>query len=55
MCIPQNTRTLQAVKDAIVTELERLPLEFYRRACQSVPKRLHLCKDVGGEHIERFS
>lgn len=47
-------RTLQALKDAIVTELESLPVELCRRSCRSVRERLQLCKDVGGEHIEQF-
>jgi hypothetical protein len=48
---------LQALKDAIVTELESLQVEFCRRACQSVPERLQLqlCKDVEGEqHTEQL-
>jgi hypothetical protein len=46
--------TLQALKGAIVTEIESLPVELCRRACQSVPERLQLCKEVEGEHIEQF-
>jgi hypothetical protein len=48
---PQN---LQALKDAIVTEIQSLPVKSCRKACQSVPDRLQLCKDVEGEHIEQY-
>ncbi|CAF3908025.1 unnamed protein product [Rotaria sordida] len=48
---PQN---LQALKDAIVTEMQSLPAELCRKACQTVPYRLQLCKDKEGEHIEQY-
>ena len=48
---PQN---LQALKDAISTEMGRLPMELCQKACQSVPERLQLCEDLEGEHIEEF-
>ncbi len=48
---PQN---VQALKDVIVTEIQSLPVESCRKACQSVPHRLQLCKDVEGEHIEQY-
>ena len=47
-------RDLQALKDAIITETESLPVEFCRRACESVRERLQLCKDLDGKHIEQF-
>ena len=48
---PQN---LQALKDAISTEMGRLPMELCQKACQAVSERLQLCKDLEGEHIEQF-
>jgi hypothetical protein len=48
---PQN---VQALKDVIVTEIQSLPVESCRKACQSVPHRLQLCKDVEDEHIEQY-
>lgn len=45
---------LQALKDPIVTEIQDLPVESCRKACQSVPGRLQLCKDVEGEHIAKY-
>ena len=48
---PQN---FQALKDAIITETGRLSMESCQKACQSVPERLQLCKDLEGEHIEQF-
>ncbi len=46
--------TLQALKDAIVTEIESLPVELCRRACQSVPERLQLCKEVEANTLNNF-
>jgi transposase len=48
---PQN---LQALKDTIVTEMQSLPVELCRKAYQTVPYRLQLCKDKEGEHIEQY-
>ncbi len=48
---PQN---LQTLKDAIITEMQSLPVELCRSACQSVPERLRLCRDLEGKHIEQF-
>ncbi len=48
---PQN---IQALKDAITTEMQRLPEDLCRRACQSVSERLQLCKDLEGENIEQY-
>jgi hypothetical protein len=48
---PQN---IQALKDAIATELQSLPVKSCRKVCQSVPYRLQLCKEVEGEHIEQY-
>ncbi|CAF3839089.1 unnamed protein product [Rotaria sp. Silwood1] len=47
-------RDLQALKDAIITETQSLPVEFCRRACESVRERLQLCKDLDDKHIEQF-
>jgi hypothetical protein len=49
-----KSQNLQALKDAITTEIQSLPEELCRRACQSVPERLQLCKDLEGEHIEQY-
>ncbi len=49
-----KTQNLKALKDAIITEIQSLLVKFCRRACQSVPERLQLCKDLEGEHIEQF-
>ncbi|CAF4797591.1 unnamed protein product, partial [Rotaria sp. Silwood2] len=38
---PQN---IQALNDAITTEMQRLPEDLCRRACQSVSERLHFAK-----------
>jgi hypothetical protein len=48
---PQN---LQALEDAIITEMRKLPVELCRKACQLVPERLELCKELEGEHIEQY-
>ncbi len=48
---PQN---LQALKDAIITQMRSLPQKFCQNAYQSVRERLQLCKDLDGEHIEQF-
>ncbi len=48
---PQN---LQALKDAIITQMRNLPQKVCQNACQSVRERLQLCKDLVGEHIEQF-
>ncbi len=48
---PQNLQTLQ---DAIITEMRSLPVKICQGACHSVSKRLQLCKDLNGEHIEQF-
>ncbi len=48
---PQN---LQALKDAIITEIQSLPVKSCQSACQSVAERLQLCKDLDGKHIEQF-
>lgn len=48
---PQN---FQALKDAISTEIERLPMELWQDACQAVSERLQRCKYLQGEHIEEF-
>ncbi|CAF0839836.1 unnamed protein product [Rotaria sp. Silwood1] len=47
-------KDLQELEDAIITEMESLPEELCRRACQSVPERLQLCKDLEGKHIEQY-
>lgn len=49
-----KSRNLQALKDAIITEIQSLSIESCRRVCQSVPERLQLCKDLEGGHIEQF-
>lgn len=48
---PQN---LQALKNAIIIEIQSLPVESCRKACQSVPDRLQLCKDLEDGHIEQY-
>ena len=45
---------LQALKDAIRTEIRSLPVKVCQSACHSVSKRLQLCKDLDGKHIEQF-
>jgi len=47
---PQNLGTLE---DAIITEMQSLPVELCHRACQSVPERLELCKEVEKEHLKQ--
>ncbi|CAF4296611.1 unnamed protein product, partial [Rotaria sordida] len=34
--------------------MQSLPVESCRKACQSVPDRLQICKDVEDEHIEQY-
>jgi hypothetical protein len=47
---------IQALKDAITTEMQRLPEDLCRRACQSVSERLQLCKDLDEVfHTDAFS
>jgi hypothetical protein len=47
---------IQALKDAITTEMQRLPEDLCRRACQSVSERLQLCKDLDEVfHKDAFS
>lgn len=48
---PQN---LQELKDAIITEIQSLPVKSCQSACQSISERLQLCKDLDGKHIEQF-
>ena len=47
-------RTLQELKDAIITEIRGLSIESCRRVCQSVLERLQLCKVSEGGHIKQF-
>ncbi|CAF3178865.1 unnamed protein product [Rotaria sp. Silwood2] len=48
---PEN---IHALKDAITTEMQRLPEDLCRRACQSVSKGLQLCKNLQDENIEQY-
>ncbi|CAF1494335.1 unnamed protein product [Adineta ricciae] len=48
---PQN---LQALQDAMITEIQSLPVKIYQSACHSVSKRLQPSKDFNDEHIEQF-
>ena len=50
----RKPQKLQALKDTIITEMQSLPVEICKRACQSVPERLQLCQDLEGGHIEQF-
>ena len=47
-------QNLQALEDAIITQMRSSPQKFCQSACQSVRERLHLCKDLDGKHIEQF-
>jgi hypothetical protein len=49
-----KAQNLQTLKDAIITEMQTLSVKLCRSACQSVPERLRLCKDLEGKHIEQF-
>jgi hypothetical protein len=50
----KRSENLEALKDAIIAEMQRLPVELCRRTCQSVSERLQLCRDLEGEHIEHL-
>lgn len=45
---------LQTLEDAIITEMQNLPVQLCRTVCQSVLERVQLCKDLEGKHIEQF-
>jgi hypothetical protein len=45
---------LEELKEAITAEIRSLPVELCQRACQSVSKRLQLCKDLEGKHFEHL-
>jgi hypothetical protein len=47
-------QNIQTLKDAIITEMESLPVKLCRSACQSVPERLRFFKELEGKHIEQF-
>lgn len=47
-------QSLQALKDAVTTQMRSLPQRFCQSACQSVRERLQLCRDLNGEHIEQY-